>query len=211
MSLMGTLGKVAMGIMVAKTVGKAMGGSGGLGDVLGGLMGGKKDAASSAPGGGLGDMLGSLMGGSRESATKAQNNSGLDDLLSAALSGKEVHPTPSEEEKAEILLKAMINAAKADGQIDQQEQQKIIKHIGDVTAEEIEFVKKEMAAPLDLDGVIRRAKGLEPEVYLMSLMAITLDTQKEAAYLDGLAQGLGISKEAVNDFHARVGAPKLYS
>ncbi len=207
MSLMGTLGKVAMGIMVAKTVGKAMGGSGGLGDMLGGLMGGNKTASTSAQGGGLGDLLGGLMGGN---ASNRPDN-GLDSLLNDALSGKEITPTPTQEEQAQILLKAMINAAKSDGHMDKDEQAKIVKHIGDVTPEEIELVKREMAAPLDLEGVIASAKGMEPEVYLMSLMAINLDSQEEAQYLDKLAKGLGISPEAANDFHARVGAPKLYN
>ncbi len=200
MSLLGTLGKVAMGIMVAKTVGKAMGGSGGIGDMLGGLLGGSKS-------GGMGDLLGGLMGGN---SSNQKENSGLDDLLSAALAGKEVDPTPTQEEQARILLKAMINAAKADGQIDADEQKKIIEHIGEVSPEEIEIVKSEMNAPLDVEGVIRDARGIEGEVYLLSLMTIKLDTQEEAQYLDTLARGLNLSQEAVNQLHERVGAPKLY-
>ena len=205
MSLMGTLGKVAMGIMVAKTVGNAMGGSGGLGNMLGGLLGGSKDAGASTQSGGMGDLLGNLMGGNQ-----AKTDNGLGNLLSDALSGKEVNPTPTQEEQARILLKAMINAAKADGHMDADEQAKIVKHIGDVTPEEIEFVKKEMAAPLDLQGVIASARGIEPEVYLTSLMTINLDSQEEAHYLDQLAKGLGISQQAVNEFHDKLGAPRLY-
>ncbi len=203
MSLMGTLGKVAMGIMVAKTVGNAMGGSGGLGSMLGGLLGGNKETGSQS--GSMGDLLGNLMGGN---SNKTDN--GLGGLLSDALSGKTIHPTPTQEEQAKILLKAMINAAKADGHMDEQEQAKIIKHIGDVTPEEVEFVKSEMAAPLDLEGVISSARGIEPEVYLSSLMTINLDSQEEAHYLDKLAKGLGISEQAANDFHEEMGAPKLY-
>jgi len=207
MSLMGTLGKVAMGIMVAKTVGKAMGGSGGISDMLGGLLGGNKSAGTnSTQGGGMGDLLGNLTGGQQQS-----NDNGLGGLLNDAFLGKEVTPTPSQEEQAKIILKAMINAAKADGSIDADEQAKIVKHIGDVTAEEIEFVKNEMRGGSDLEGVISSAKGLESEVYLMSLMAINLDTQEEAQYLDKLARGLNIAQQAANDLHEKVGAPKLYS
>ncbi len=207
MSLMGTLGKVAMGIMVAKTVGNAMGGSGGLGNMLGGLLGGSKGSGNSAaPAGGMGDLLGNLMG-----TNQSTRDNGLGNLLSDALSGKEISPTPTQEEQARILLKAMINAAKADGHMDAEEQEKIVKHIGDVTPEEVEFVKAEMAAPLDLQGVINSAKGIEPEVYLSSLMTINLDSQEEAHYLDKLAKGLGISQQAVNEFHDKLGAPRLYS
>lgn len=211
MSLMGTLGKVAMGIMVAKTVGKAMGGSGGLGDMLGGLMGGKNNTASNQQqGGGLGDLIGSLAGGGSTSKQSSSNNNGLGDLLSAALAGNQVETTPSQEEQAEIILKAMINAAKADGSIDAQEQKKIVEHVGEVTQEEYAFVKNEMESPLDIDGVIARAKGIEKEVYMMSLLTINLDSQIEAQYMDKLGKGLGISEEMANEIHQRVGAPLLY-
>ena len=205
MSLMGTLGKVAMGIMVAKTVGKAMGGSGGLGGMLGGLLGGDK-SASSTQSSGMGDLLGNLTGNKT-----AANDNGLGGLLSAALAGKAIEPTPTQEEQARIILKAMINAAKADGNMDADEQKKIVEHIGEVSQEELAFVKAEMDAPLDLQGVINAAKGIEGEVYMMSLMTINLDNKEEAHYLDNLAKGLGISQEASNNFHERVGAPKLYN
>ena len=105
----------------------------------------------------------------------------------------------------------MINAAKADGNMDADEQKKIVEHIGEVSQEELAFVKSEMDAPLDLQGVINAAKGIEGEVYMMSLMTINLDNKEEAHYLDNLAKGLGISEEAANDFHEKVGAPKLYN
>ena len=211
MGMMSMLGKMAMGMVVAKvTRGMMSGGSssGGIGDMLGGLLGGNKNSTSStSQGGGIGDLLSGLTG-SKSSAGAG----GLGGLLSAALSGNEVgETTPTEEEQAKVLLKAMINAAKADGQIDKEEQAKIVEHIGDVTAEELEFVKSEMSAPLDLEGVIASASGIEGEVYLSSLMTITLDSKEEVLYLDKLAKGLNLSEEAVDAFHTKLGVPKLYS
>jgi len=227
MSMMSMLGKMAMGMVVAKVTKNMMGGNstgGGISDILGGLLGGDNKttnpssaSTSSAPqGGGIGDLLSSLTGGSSstQSSSSATNSSdnGLGGLLSAALSGKEVESTtPSQEEQAKILLKAMINSAKSDGKIDAEEQAKIIKHIGEVTEEELAFVKSEMSSPLDLEGVIEQAKGIEAEVYLSSLMTINLDSKEEAVYLDKLAQGLNISKESANAFHEKLGVPKLYS
>ena len=212
MSMMSMLGKMAMGMVVAKVTKGMMGGGssgGGIADMLGGLLGGgdKNSTSSASKSGGLGDLLSSLTGGSSSSS-----NNGLDSLLASALAGKEVESTtPTQEEQAKILLKAMINAAKADGQIDKDEQAKIVKHIGEVSQEELEFVKSEMSAPLDLEGVIESAKGIEGEVYLSSLMTIKLDTKEEALYLDKLAKGLGISEEAADAFHEKLGVPKLYS
>ena len=214
MSLMSTLGKVAIGIMVAKTAGKAIGGSGGLGGLLGGLMGDNKTGSGNqSSSGGLGNLLNSLGGNSQSSASAQNSSNDLGGVLSSLFAGNEVKDVqPDQEKQAEIILKAMINAAKADGKIDAKEQESITKHIGDVTQEEIDFVKNEMQSPLDLQGVIDSVpKGMEQQVYLMSLLTIDLDSQSEASYLDQLAKGLNISEQVANDIHQRVGAPKLYS
>ena len=108
----------------------------------------------------------------------------------------------------------MISAAKSDGQLDEDEKAKITEHLSDdgVSEEEAEFVRNELAAPLDLQGLIASVpSGLEQQVYLMSLMSITLDTQEEAVYLDSLRKGLNISEQASNEIHQKLGAPTLYS
>ena len=225
MSLMRTLGKVAMGVMVAKGVGKMMGGGGrssggGLGGLLGGLMGGQKSGSNS--GGGLGDLLGGLsgktggggLGGILDSLNGggSQNNGGIGGMLNDALQGNNVSANDEEEAQAELLLKAMLNAAKSDGVIDDEEKRKITEHLGDVSPEEANFVRNELEAPLDTQGLIDSVpRGMEEQVYFMSLLAIDLDSNEEAHYLDGLAKGLNISNDVCNQIHAKVGAPALYS
>ncbi|RTZ62937.1 MAG: hypothetical protein DSZ29_07615 [Aquificaceae bacterium] len=238
MSMMGTLGKVAMGIIVAKGVGKIMGGggsssggmggllgsllgggqqqsSGGIGDLLGGLMGGKSAGSQQSGGGlgGLGDLLGSLAGGSQSSDQSNSNSGKLKDfsaMFGDTASDKE--PEPEQEAQAQLLLRAMISAAKADGQVDEAEQKKILEHLGDVSEDEAQMVRDELAAPLDLDALINDVpKGMEQQVYLMSLLAIDLDSKEEAVYLDKLAKGLNISSTTSNEIHDKLGAPKLYN
>ncbi len=214
MSLISTLGKVAMGIAVAKGLGKMMGGSkggsgGGIGDLLGGLVGGK----SADTKGGLGGILDSL-GGSKlgEAQSQGRNQGSFGDLFGNAMQGKEVNPSSEQEQQAEIMLRAMINAAKSDGNISEDEQRKITEHLGDVSREEAEFVRKEINAPLDVKGFIQSVpRGMEQQVYLMSLMAIDLDSNEEAHYLDQLAKGLNISKEVCNQIHEKLGAPAIYA
>ena len=218
MSLISTLGKVAMGIAVAKGLGKMMGGSkggsgGGIGDLLGGLVGGK----SADTKGGLGGILDSLGGsklGDAQSQGRNQESSqgGFGDLFGNAMQGKEVNASTEQEQQAEIMLRAMINAAKSDGNISEDEQRKITEHLGDVSREEAEFVRKEINAPLDTKGFIQSVpRGMEQQVYLMSLMAIDLDSNEEAHYLDQLAKGLNISKDVCNQIHEKVGAPAIYA
>ena len=207
MSLMGTLGKVAMGIVVAKGIGKMMGGGGrtggsggGLGDLLGGLIGGgaSKD--------GLGGVLDSLGGGSKISKG---SGGGLGDLLNGALNGEAATDTTAEQEsEAEVLLRAMIYAARADGHLDDAEKKKILENLGD----ERSFVENELMSPRDVEGFIRSVpRGMEQQVYMMSLFAIDLDSNEEAHYLDQLAKGLNISHQDCNAIHEKLGAPAIYS
>ena len=225
MSLMSTLGKVAMGIIVAKGVGKIMGGgsSGGngglLGSILGGAQGGSSGGGLSGGLGGLSDLLaggksqqGGGLGGLLDSLGGKSSDNPFGNLLNDALQGNEPEATSEQESQAQILLRAMISAAKADGKIDKDEQEKIVKHLGDVSDEDAEMVRNELQAPLDVQGLIDSVPpGLEQQTYLMSLLAINLDSKKEAQYLDQLAKGLNISAQMSNQIHEKVGAPQLYS
>jgi len=268
MSLVSTLGKIAMGVMVAKGVGKMMGNgsggssSGGLGGLLGNAMGGQQSGGGGLGGllggvlggqqggGGAGDLLGGLLGGGAQGsqggslgglagqlggllsggAQQGQSGGGLGGLLDSlggggaaasgglggllnqALAGQEPQVDQNAEKQAEVLLRAMLSAAKADGEIDAGEREKLTKHLGDVSAEEAAFVQQEMAAPVDIQGLVASVpQGMEQQVYLMSLTAIDLDSQAEAQYLHQLAQGLGIDQQACNAIHQQLGVPALYS
>jgi len=194
----------------------AAAGAGGLGGMLGGMLAGKGQS-----GGGLGGMLESLGGGANPAqapgpATAPTPNSGsMGSVLNSAFENfgePEQPPTPDQEDLAKIFLRAMIASAKADGQIDQQEREKILGQLGDAGPDEVAFVQAELAAPLDVDAIIRDVPaGSEQQVYLMALMGIDLDNAAEARFLDSLAKGMGIQPEMANVIHDKLGAPKLYS
>ncbi len=210
--MMGILGKVAMGILVAKGVGKIMGGDsssrGGLLDGLGGLLGGGANGADAN--GGLGGLLGSLAG-SQQTAQNKDESKDFASMFNDAIQGKDPEPTAEQNEQAEILLNAMVSAAKADGSIDADEQKKILEQLNNASEEEADLVRKAVQAPLDLQGLIDSVpSGMEQQVYLISLLAINLDSTAEAAYLDKLAKGLKLSHEISNQIHDKLGAPQLY-
>jgi len=263
MSLVGTLGRIAVGVALAKGVGGMMnkggsgGGLGGLGGLLGNALGGGASGsqqqqtgagglggslgsnAGSAGGlgglagglgsllggqggagasGGLGGLLESIAGGSSSasaggSVEQAPIGGSLGDLLNSALQGNKIpEPEPAQEDQARLLIQAMVNAAKCDGQIDQQEQQKIVEHLGEeVSDEERQFVISEMQSPLDVEGFIRSIpRGAEMQVYMMSLLGINLDSREEAQYLDTLRKGINMSEEQCNAVHEKLGVPTLY-
>lgn len=184
-------------------------GGGGLDGLLGGLVG-----AGAA--GGLGSMLGGMLGQGGGSAPQGQaRGAGFGDLLNQAIAGQgepETAPTDEQEQAAALMLRAMIQAAKSDGQIDAEEQARLLDKLSDATAEEMDFVRAQMAAPVDADALARDTpRGLEAQIYAMSILAIDLDSAAEAQYLDRLARALRLAEDEVNDIHARFGAPALYS
>lgn len=114
-------------------------------------------------------------------------------------------------ERAVVLIRAMVNAAKADGKIDQAEQNKIIENLGGASEESISFLRKEFAAPLNVQEFVQSIPiGMEQQAYSMSLIAIDLDQEVEASYLKQLAAGLRIPVEIRKQIHQRFGAPNIY-
>lgn len=194
-------------------VGSMLGGSGGrqaqggLGDLLGSLLGGA--GGQQAASGGLGDLIGMAMnqfGAAQQGNTQQARN----EMRNEMPRGTDFQRM---EDQATILIKAMINAAKSDGRVDREEQDKIVGRLGnEVTPDEVDFVRGEMAATLDVQSFARSVpRGLEHQVYAMSLTAIDLDTNKEAQYLHQLAQAMGITPETCNQIHQQLGAPQLYT
>lgn len=197
------------------------GASGGLGDLLGGL-------GNAAAAGGLGGLLGGLLGGrgtqqSQQPAddglayrdSQPSNDASFGEVFNDSLStGAEpaVTPTPEQNAVAGLLLKAMIQAAKSDGKIDDSEKQRLLAEMGELDDAERGFIREQMAAPVDPEALARETpQGLAPQVYLMSLMAIDFDNEAEARYLHALAQALKLDQTQINQIHQEVGVQNLYS
>ena len=185
-----------------------------LGSVLGG--GGQQQAAG---GGGLGGLLSGVLGGGGAEQAPAQQQGGgaLGGLLGSVLGGGEAPQVAPEQhaaanQQAEIIIRAMINAAKSDGRIDDAEKKKIVEGLGaDVSQDEIAFVQNEFNQPLDAAAFAASVpREMAGQVYALSLTSIELDSQNEAQYLGQLAQGLGIAPAMANQIHDQMGAPKIF-
>ena len=171
--------------------------------------------------GGLGDLVGGMLGGGAAGTlatrgAQASNDSSFGELLNDSLSrGDEPATAPTAEQNAVagLLLRAMIQAAKADGRIDEGEKERLTAELGDdLDEEERAFIREQMAMPVDAAALARDVpQGLEPQVYLMSVMAIDFDSQEEAQYLHQLAQALGLDAQVVNGIHQQIGVQNLYA
>jgi len=219
------------GMLGGKTGGGGGGGGGGLGGMLGDVLnqagkaaGGKNNLAL----GGLGALAGALLGGGGKSMSGALGG-GVMALLGAmafkALKGSGqggervplglLEPqTESDrrelETQSELVLKAMINAAKADGRIDEYEIQRIVGKLQEAgaAAEDQRYVLTQMQKPLETDELIlagRRRPELAVEIFAASLMAIEVDTPAEKAYMTELASGLGLAPDVIKKVEQMVG------
>ena len=220
--LLGQLGGGAAGGQAGVGLGDLLGklgqsaggqGGGGLGDLLGQLGG---QATRGQSGGGAGDALGDVFGDFiGDGAKQTQNNESFGDMFNDAIANQDepsVQPSADQEAVAALMLSAMIQAMKSDKELDPEEEEKLMEHLGDVSHEERQFVNQELQKPVDISALVANVpNGLEQQVYMMSLMAIDLDKRAEAQYLHDLATELGVGRDEINAIHDHVGAPSLYS
>ncbi|MGB3177978.1 MAG: DUF533 domain-containing protein [Albidovulum sp.] len=157
-------------------------------------FGGATDAAEAGLGGLIATMTGAATAGGKA----------MGDMMEAVTGASPV--SAATEETARLMIRAMIQAAKADGVIDAEERTKILDHLSDASDEEIAFVEAELDAPIDVTGLARDTDAsLRAQLYSTSLMAIRLDTPAEQAYLDQLAAALGLDAQTRAGLDAAMG------
>jgi uncharacterized membrane protein YebE (DUF533 family) len=209
--------------------------AGGSGGAIGGMLGNVLEEASRAVGGkrnlavgGIGALAGALLGGGG-SSMKGALGGGVMGLLGAmaysALKkggqppaevpiGLQETRTPEQkqtlEREAGLIFQAMINAAKADGQIDKDEIDRITGRLGEmgIGAEAQGFVIAEMQKAMNTDALVQAAAGrpgLGAQLYAASLLAIEVDTPAERAYLDDLGKRLGLNAETISALEETIG------
>lgn len=221
-------------------LGGAGGAAGGAGGMLGGFAEKAKDflgsnqvgGLSGGQIGGIGAIAGALLGGGASGAAKGGAMAVLGTLALSALKNAQARAaaqsaspqelTPVEATPHEIaslsgpgaeklMVSAMISAAKADGQIDETEMQKVIGKISadSVTDEEKQFVMGEMQAPVDVAALAAQVSSpaQAAAVYVASLLTINVDTDQEKAYLAELAQALELDAATVSLLHQTTGVP----
>lgn len=113
--------------------------------------------------------------------------------------------------ESELLVRAMIEAAKSDGTIDTEERRRILTILKDAGALETDrqALLHAMDTPHDMEALVARVDTpeLAAEVYAASLLAIKDDTPTQQRYLARLAERLKLSPDAVREVHVRYDAP----
>ncbi len=177
--------------------------AGGIGALLGALMGRSNSTTMNSLGGGMMGLLGML-------AYKALKSS-MGGSSSGAAAQAYTPATPQQQANdAEIILLAMIDAAKADGQVDAEEFNRIMNSIksSGVGQDGVNYVLQKLQGPMETAKIVSATKGrpeLAAQVYSASLMAIEVDTDAERQYLDKLAKAMGLSPQVVQNIEQLTG------
>ncbi len=183
--------------------------SGGLGALAGILLGGKGNAAQGALGGGLMGLLGSLAISAVKNINRPPQPSEAH-LMPLGLRDPENETEEQElQQNAQLILRAMINAAKADGHIGPSEIERITGKLEEIGADDEgrSFILQEMGKPIDLDAITRKvtSEELGAQVYAASLLSIEVDTPAEKEYMQTLAAELQLNSDTVRRLHRLMG------
>ena len=202
-----TLGKLSNGIPGGLAGGAAAGG------VMALLMGNKsarKFAGKAATYGGA-----AVLGGLAYKAYQQWQSPSSDGALSqpstgqAALQRPERIEPPQHQQPASdmTIIKSMISAAKADGHIDEREQQRIFQAVdemalsGELKARVFDYLRQ----PVTVEELALEATTLEQksEVYLAACMVSSIDNPAERAYLHALGNALRLPQGLTQQLDAQ--------
>lgn len=113
-----------------------------------------------------------------------------------------------------LYVRAMIAAAAADGEVDRAEQQQIIgglERLG-LGQHASQFLQQEFDSPQSIEELVQ-ATGGNPaaalQTYTAARLAIEPDTRDEQAFLQGLAQAIGIDRNLAAHIDAQTSSLKV--
>lgn len=114
--------------------------------------------------------------------------------------------TPASDTRSFLLVRAMIAAANADHQIDEQERARVLSsaEFYGLNDSDRRLLHAEFDHPASIATIARDVADdatLGRQVYLVSLLALELDNEPERLYLSRLASALGIPPSEVRELH----------
>lgn len=173
---------------------------------------GANPGSSGPAGGGLGELIGGVM----KSVGDALGGTGTRDETRGGGASPFAEPPAAQaftaederaaealgEDKALLLLRAMIAAANADGEISAEERSRIMSQAED--ADDRRALERELAAPRPLDELLGQVRDRETaeEFYLSSRMAVDGENSANRAYLASLRDRLGLAERDAAEIDA---------
>lgn len=160
-------------------------------------------------GGVLGGLLDSITGGG-QTETTAGSGASISERIGNVLNPRQDQPAPQDEpagdspvsdDKALLLIRAMIAAAYSDGQLSPEERARIIAKLDEAGADDDDHrvIAKELRDPRPLDELLRAVQDPETaqQFYLASRAAVEGTNDVQNSYLSYLRQRLNLPDSAV--------------
>ncbi len=175
---------------------------GGLGALLLGTKTGRSLATNAAKIGGLA-LIGGLAYKAYQNYQQGQPAStdrrAQPAQLLAAPEGSGFEAGAGDNDRAMLLIRAMIAAAAADGRIDEKEQEKILGGLkqGGLDSAAQQFLAREFDSPATVEDLAGAVASQEEgvQVYTAARIAIDPDAEDEHEFLEALAEALGIDEQ----------------
>ena len=112
------------------------------------------------------------------------------------------------QQQAALLIRAMIAAAAADGEIDADERSGIVdlaRALGD-EPDAVAFLENEMRHPLRISELVAQTPGsLRQDGYAAAILAIEVDSEHEQRWLADLASALKLEPAERTAIHQQLG------
>ncbi len=111
------------------------------------------------------------------------------------------------EQRGKILLKAMIAAAKADGNLDDKEKELIIQQLAKLNlGDSANLFLEELNNPMDIKAVTAGADSpaAAAEIYLISRAIVDLDNDQERNYMDQLVKELDLAPDLIAQLESQI-------
>ena len=117
-----------------------------------------------------------------------------------------------EQDHARAIIRAMVGAAKADGHVDAEEQQRLFGAMDtlDLDNDDKAFLMDELRGPADVEAVAREATTpeLAAEIYVASLLVCDEVDPEERRYLDRLADAMALPRDLAVRLEMQVNASR---
>ena len=113
------------------------------------------------------------------------------------------------EQRGKTLLRAMITAAKADGNLDDKEKELITQQLAKLNlGDSANLFLQELNNPVDIKAVAAGADSpaAAAEIYLISRAIVDLDNDQERNYMAQLAKELGLAPDLVAQLESQIKA-----
>lgn len=139
---------------------------------------------------------------------QAENNTNNQVISGQNFASPEMLSTPKNNDNSQLIIKAMIAAAAADGRIEPAESNAIMAEIGNTSPDVQAWIQQQINNPPTVQNIALEVNGdiaLASQIYLASRIVCDDLDRKEIIYLHDLAKALNLDDALVEKLESQAG------